>query len=830
MSEPCAEKHPTNPDKFRGGPPIAFRAPGDAEWRSLSLPHLKGPDGVQERSTEHEDALIGKLREELRARRLEVLSSTDTAFRAAALDEMVLHFGRENGSTSAMVLRELGKCRGDGVAALRRALSSENPAVVRSAACSLGYLVRRDDPQVREDCSEALAPLLERREVVAGAAKGIRYALTERGAQSLLKALASSEGSGAFELFREIAWSGEGRFLEPVLRCLGVLDSSTVSALSPYVALLVKPHWIAQNLATPLGWSLGLRFGFLGAGMRSESKEPGPLLSKILGRIGLVSSGMLAALDGAGDAEAQESLLERWSTRKMELGWMLLPEEMRGTRKSTALRLDSSPEGELDCELLFAAQRESDLTNIDLKREMSPFDRRQSSQVPGRFFCLSQEGFKRVYLNHYRAAVQEAVSDLHPTERVLEEILPGALLHLAASDAETREEEWLEGWEKGLARARSAVALHPEDPKNIEEGDRYGVVSPHVWDAYDAAVAHYSVDKNWGALSSGAQGVLRLLVCADAVGKGDGPAPMPAQRVQHALALEERDRILPSIGIEVQSAVVPPEQVHGWKAALQYVGVPSPTRPEFVGVTEASFRPTRSAELLTRGLYGVRKVAFGSQGALGLHVSVRAELGDEVRYLAFPLLLQNRRGLENKFPEGRVRIGLKNLMSKGFVARARDAEALDSSEPPTSVRTEIRVCPLDPALPARAPAVDPMDGLLSSIQLLSGACCAFLKDSARDPVTSSCAEIWRVFRDEIEQLAHSFGEEASALFHAEWYASTGEYIDERLLEQLPIVQRYVEFYRWSERHSESRIKLEIRCADAVARAVARVREILYHAT
>ena len=247
--------------------------------------------------------------------------------------------------------------------------------------------------------------------------------------------------------------------------------------------------------------------------------------------------------------------------------------------------------------------------------------------------------------------------------------------------------------------------------------------------------------------------------------------------------------ILPPVGCEIQIPQSREEQklVYGWKQALRWFGINSPRRLEYDRLIEAAMRPAVSFHTpVMTALLLLKLGLINRDREMALHISIEGRLGAQAKYIAFPMLFFGDSKVEIKSEEQRLRRATR-VMSKGLIHPNRDAVTAQGSGIKPLFRTEIRTSRL---------YSDQTEG---GLRLRSG----FIQDIAASQLLAAAAlstdpelqGAWRRYQAALESYVASLPPAFGDFLAADWYQSTGDPRDHRLLALLPIMQQHLAIRR-----------------------------------
>jgi len=507
--------------------------------------------------------------------------------------------------------------------------------------------------------------------------------------------------------------------------------------IHPALGFLLNPVWLAKNY-------------------NKDKENVGKLITKygyaqeIFDKtIDFLAEGFMFVSPGM--FEKDQSSLQR---RIQDFLWQLLPDMAQTNYKHNGfLNINN----ELDRDIFFAAVRTADVDNINAKRDKDPFSYRVLESKATALCCHSPYNYyKRILIDEglilaEKLKVEKDNLGLFLTERAR------ACLEL---DDEAKVEAEALLMAKWLALSKTGYSFSNPRSYPIKNDEdfpllKFGVIQPK------------EVKERNRKVSVGANSVLNL---ANYFGI-DG---LDEKIVEFE---ELYSKFLLPVGIEIQVPGSKIDTCLGFKQALRYFDIPSPRRPEYKEMVEAAFRPARSFHSFVLGPILLHKLGiFNYAQEMAFHISIQGDLGEEVRYLAFPHQFYNRRRKKTLEQDARF-AAMARLMSKGFVNLNKDVEPCFGNDKP-ECRTEIRVCgcfsdSIDGKVGLRLSYIDD----LISTHLLASASLNF-----------EFKGLWNEYKSEIEKYTLTLPEEFSKLLYSNWYEATGDPRDGRLVGMLPIIK------------------------------------------
>lgn len=450
----------------------------------------------------------------------------------------------------------------------------------------------------------------------------------------------------------------------------------------------------------------------------------------------LLSEGFMFVSEKMKDIDLSQSL-----QRIDDLRWELLPYYLN-TPKGLAIDLNN----DLDIDLFFNAVRKSDIDNLQLGKESNPFDYRTKEHF-GTMTCAHApyEFVKKFFFD-------KAIEEAEKLEASAEEYILDHARVLLETHQERRVE--MDALTKSKWRIKGIFPVEFSFPV-VEESDfpnaKYGVIDKK---------ALPKVNRN---LSVGAQSVVNL-------------ANYLGEDVENQLLdLENQySQFLLPAGIEIQMSSTNKYKSLCWKQALRYFGIPSPRRPEYRYMVEAAFRPSKSFHAPILGTFLLDRLGvMENNEEMAYHISIQGDI-KEIENIAFPQQFCHRRRKIKMTKEER-HYAMSRLMSKGFVNHNQDVEPVDNKSK-ADCRTEVRVfgCYRDDKLLTTF-----VDDFISTHLLVSA--------------NYHNWEEWDEFKDSIMAYTLDLDSRYSTeifteLLNSNWYQSTGDPRDGKLVGMLPIIK------------------------------------------
>jgi tetratricopeptide (TPR) repeat protein len=307
----------------------------------------------------------------------------------------------------------------------------------------------------------------------------------------------------------------------------------------------------------------------------------------------------------------------------------------------------------------------------------------------------------------------------------------------------------------------------------------------------------------WPGLSYGARSALRLFIYDEILNSGKTIVEVRQSAYDKLKMLYEQERaaqrLLPSIGIEIQTVNITEEDSYAWKRVLEYFDIPSPRRLEFHHMVEAAFKPARSPHAYLLAIPILHRMGLHEHYRLpsAFHISIAGDLGDETKYIAF--LVQSLKRKEEVLPDNidsRHRV-MTRVMSKGLVYRNRESQQVSDDQKTPIMHTEIRVSALQ-NLPDKNPELDPLyTEVLEMVQHLSAALHAYNKAEQGFSLSlteEQLSKLWQGYRHEAMSFLEDERYKTSILLDANIFEATGDPVSVELLERLDIIKRLDTLY------------------------------------
>jgi len=726
----------------------------------------------------------------------------------------------------------------------------EIQAAVMTAA---GYLYRRDPEYIRDEISGWFRDwVMNHPEInTAGrraALKALRYLKGPEAYEIFHAAIREAEMRTDFALVSEAGYTRDPLFIMPLLERVRNLNGGETLEENqiPYpLSYLVNAVWIGDRLSDPDVLTTAYRFGYIDAAVRGRlvqgaDTEGLAAVREILKTIGIITAPLLEAYLAEETGE-KRSLLHYWRGRISDFLFAFEGERLFDGQRVLGVKTGDLPENRIDQDLLFAALREHEIFTIDEKLEVNPFDRKENESIPGAFFFIGHSQF----VSQYRLALeagQKLFEEASVSPELREIVLPyyafSALAlktHVQAEARANEETMFLSRWRTAariLTIKRSAAGdpyltfmpkigsvldseypnvfpdrVSPDDEsevaalisalmdKRYAKALLYGVLNAEAVGKTNSLIRKASWTDSWNSLSFGAQAALKLYAYdLFASGPSLGFPEVQASWDLKAAELYEDEKILkgkvPSVGIELQTSDVLKDRVYSWKQALEFLGIPSPYRPEYSRIVEAAFPPAWSPKAFLTAIPILVKLGYHESGAgeSAFHISLSGDLGDDARYLAFPLLSfrveKEPAAADEEWFRRHTRV-----MSKGLINLNRQSRAADLVSESPGVHTEIRT--------ARLQYEDSKDNVLNlsyeiylpGIQALGAALAAYQKSESRTADEEKLAPIWRSFREELDVLYRTEIYQTAEFLDANWFEGTGDSEDVTVLKELDIMKR-----------------------------------------
>jgi len=585
----------------------------------------------------------------------------------------------------------------------------------------------------------------ENAEVRKAAARVISYKYPNH-AEEALPLLNKPE---AHEIAQVLCYSGNTGLIFPLLDFYCFPEKAYAPS---WIGFLLNPVWLAENYAKKpdVVSELIFRFGY-------SNSDACPEMLDLLGR-----GFMFVSQEMASSPKPNE-----WMGRMNKILRQLLPNSFE-MQNPVSVNLEDA----VDISLFAAAVRESDVRNLDVKKEQNPFDYRTKELLTS---AVVSHAPYRYFKRHIIDEGLNLGEELSVSKKNMGSFLVDyARIMLQMNFEEAFAEENILLRSKWLALSRiseesaKSYSFYPKSwPVSDSDKDNFPL-------ARFAVIKEFELPKQDERLSVGAKSALNLAHYLGISGLEDKLAETEALY----------SRFLLPVGCEIQVTKSELNTSFAWKQALRYFGINSPRRPEYKEIVEAAFRPAGAFHSHILGIALLHKMGLFSAGRDGqdmaYHISIQGELGDDVRYIAFPhrIISKSRTRIDEKD----LRLNrMARLMSKGYVYMNKDAEPCHDSEEKPKCRTELRVysCCTD-SIEGKIKLRPSFIDNIASTQILSSA----LKSELPE-----IQDVWKAYKEEIEGYAESLPHEFSELLHSNWYESTGDPRDGRLVGLLPIIQK-----------------------------------------
>lgn len=433
---------------------------------------------------------------------------------------------------------------------------------------------------------------------------------------------------------------------------------------------------------------------------------------------------------------------------------------------------------DFDLGVLFAAVREIDIANIELRRQTSPFDLTPHHDIATdavRFMHVPESLLRRSVLDD---AVEIGQDCDVPDALMSQFICERAAAQLAPTD-EARTESDL------FLRSRwTAMATLQNWSVDDFQAERLGKTL-----RFPAAMAIVVPDTRLDFSEDTARPRLiktdfspLLSACATAVVKF-AEVFIDGHRLRELYESFEAAESIASadlcpVGVEIQLPTVHNNHHIAWKELFRSVGIPSRRRPECGRMLEASLPPAASTAPVEAFLRMLIEFGVVTQPQdIGIHVSLQGNLGQNARYLAFPQLFLNRPIRKTPRPGSSRRL----VMSKGFVHLDDEVRPCSwyDAEP---IRTEMRVF--------IAGIEKHGDTLIADESLIEAVRATHVIGSAMLAAVATLQAAAAEYVAEIKKCLDGFPNEFGCLLDANFYEATGDYRDVKLLKLLPILDQY----------------------------------------
>jgi SAM-dependent methyltransferase len=724
--------------------------------------------------------------------------------------------------------------------ALIDGLKDADPNVVEASLLVLGSVDRDAGTTIQwQDIASILtfADNKERRlRVAAFRSLGFMGGAISR--QALLARLEHSDRNTRNQIIAELALTRDTSLVFPIINALKKIsgeDTFELQDVPSHVSFLLNPAWIAGNLENPDIQRLAYRFGYIDEfiyellpSTENDSEEMGVVRRLMSSMFGIATESLFRGLAEAESPTAGTFLVNDWESRFVRFGWSFLP-EMEDSYKITPVAAGNSLEARIDRDILFAALRFQDTSNVEVKADASVFEKIQQEIMFAKFVYFRPQIFDLLY----RRATEKADAIFKEDPALKNAFLPYFITDWMLTQCEIQDDPAKETILKFEARWRSAVKIFRAEGDKIfvksgyEEAvcsdcpfDRKGesageVVNKLVLDRARVLWKYTILDPEWRSLSNGSRSALRLYAYDLFSGAPDEEAFVEKAWKDELVEISEEERfcpeILPSVGFETQSANVPHEKTFSWKSALSYFDIPSPDRQEYRSILEVAMNPSRSPRACILAISILHRMGIHENYGMAsaFHLSVGSELGAEAKYIGILLRGFMRR---EEVIEDRTRRyeRLRRLMSKGRIAHHTDSLSVAEGEEPPKAHTELRVTNLAD-LPDDSGELDPAYRVfIPATRYVSAALAAHVKKVAGGEISEleeRLSEIWIEYRRETEDLFTQEKYQSARLLDADWYESTGDIEDIQFVAELEIIKILEEIHEFLHDRPELRQEL-----------------------
>ncbi|MBF0593462.1 MAG: 5'-nucleotidase, partial [Candidatus Omnitrophica bacterium] len=759
--------------------------------------------------------------------------------RLAALKPMIGFFAYSSFNIRAGVWAKL-ETHSLACEALRQSLAeASDPILIEGALLALGawhHQHRQDSADemcVAQDVGLITSFLSWNDDRVRGAAlRALRFMHRPKAVTALMQALVMAKDFWAFLVAQELCQTQDAQVIDAVRAYVNrEKDELRKARAQGLLVFCVDSSWVGRHLRDKDACCLARRLGMLDEALdtflfSTATSSDVEAVRKILSKLGFATMDLYKAYQQ--DADRRE-LLDSWFSRMIDFQQCLPIDAPPSERQIVPLIMSPSVPAQIDRLLLFAALRNADQEKVAAKLLPCPFDRRhEEEQICGEFFCRQPERFCRGICERELESVRRVLNNSRISSAVAEVLIPFMLVDRMSVLSETRQEKGEElrlmlfaKW-RALGRIVEVrdgqMSVRPEFELLIQreypgalplradlgqeslsvmvnayvrqDRDRlwkYALFEPLAFEQANARVTAVEATSQWRQLSFGAQSALRVLAYEAAV-KG-ALASGEWEKALDALSVDETfaQGRLPTVGIEIQSLSVPEEEVFVYKKMLEYFGIPSPRRPEFGGTVEAAFAPAYTTlaflvavpALIRLGLHKNYRVRSA------LHISLAGDFGSESRFLALPLMFFS-------MPEqtgGRGIASQIRCLSKGFVYRNRESQAVAYGADIPGVHTELRVIGLQNEPGSATEVFRQFFLFLPAVQALAAALLAYQRQQSGLAATSedmALVDIWRRYRDAVGGLFRQNG--WGEALEQNWFEHTGDPRDVELFQRLKIVR------------------------------------------
>lgn len=566
-------------------------------------------------------------------------------------------------------------------------------------------------------------------------------------------------------------YAQDPNLVEPLLRAWGVVDDPDCDVRPPVgLGLLLTPYALADiwRQKSHLGYQLARAYGYI-----DDSQEK-PNQITVQSYCELLKRGFTAINPGFFERDVSELQIIEGQFIKTLMPW--------STGMTGSIPEGFDPHDNVWQTLFLSAVRASETTNFDIKRDELPYSETGQENIKWAEFSYTPMSYAR------RELINKPINDFKALG-LRADFLPQFLFEYAVCrlerEARSQEEQLL------FFDARWALsAQNGKPPEKITNFPIREYDDAHSLKDLVVPRRPRSPIKFTDTVTQAGNSVQRLL-----------QATNRTSLTELIPSIDNHCRsILPSIGIEIQCPFDTNRRTESlaWKQALRSFGIPSPRRPEYKSMVEASFPPGYSFQMHIAGIDLLKELGFFRSGQdLALHVSLSGELGIEVRYILFTQQCVQR---PTNSPPGAW------LMSKGFAHLHEDSinPINGQSDKSGLKRTELRSMRIIAEDLVSTPIPACFDDI-ACIHLLGGAL------ASKIPALNS---LWSSFKLEIDKLVEAMPDSMKNWLNANWYERVGDSFDRQLMHTLPIMKLRKAALQWmNEENRRSKLReqfLEVR--------------------
>jgi len=514
------------------------------------------------------------------------------------------------------------------------------------------------------------------------------------------------------DIAKIICYSQNDKVIFPLLEFYNYPENKN---LPPSLGFLLNPRWLAKNHAKDIDYLID-EFGYCNCAVDDH------VLMLLNQGFMFVSKEM-----------ALSPQIVSWQKRIQGFSINLLPFSL-GMSENMQVNL----EDKIDTSLFLAAVRESDVSNLQIKKQRDPFSYR------------SKESIEVLTCAHtpYRFFKQKFIDKAVELGKELDvKNLGGFVVDYAKVMLETDSE----------ARAEADMLLRTKWLTNGEIRSYPVLKDEDFSKAKFAVINEFNIPEPDKKLSKGANSLKNI-------------ADYLNINIDKLAELEQAYSFLLPVGIEIQIPKTNKNTALAWKQALRYFDIPSPRRPEYKYMVEAAFHAFRSFHGPIIGTMLLHKLGvIKDEQDMAYHISIENDIKD-VKYIAFPQQFINRARRELLEKEAKFK-RMAPLMSKGFVNLNDDVEQCYNYTP--CCRTEVRVCGC--FTDNDNLRLSFVDDLISTHLLL---CASFYGLNE-----------FKEYKKEIDEYTATLPSDFRELLDSNWYEATGDPRDSYFVRKLPVIQK-----------------------------------------